>query len=316
MAKQEIDAGAAFQHLSMQLAASGDAYATLSNQMANLTSAIGAHGISQFIPPFEGDPSKFKQWIKSIEKYALLTKLTDERTMYVAYQAARGGVSDFISRLINVQGQTWANLKAELTARFAEISDHMQAFSLLKKIKQGPSENVQLFAERLLALARDAFQGQDGNNVAVERQLIGFFVDGLHHDYLRMKVMRDNPDNFQQAVRAALNEQNLRKRFQIRSGREYGPVRRHDESRAEEPMDVDHYRPPRRCFKCNKKGHVAANCRSNYGPRTNRVNAVNTSQKQSNGRQYPKSDIVCWHCGKKGHTRRNCDLLKNKEPEN
>ena len=289
MAKQEIDAGAAFQHLSTQLAASGDAYATLSNQMANLTSAIGAHGISQFIPPFEGDPSKFKQWIKSIEKYALLTKLTDERTMYVTYQAARGGVSDFISRLINVQGQTWANLKAELTARFAEISDHMQAFSLLKKIKQGPSENVQLFAERLLALARDAFQGQDGNNVAVERQ---------------------------QAVRAALNEQNLRKRFQIRSGREYGPVRRHDESRAEEPMDVDHYRPPRRCFKCNKKGHVAANCRSNYGPRTNRVNAVNTPQKQSNGRQYPKSDIVCWHCGKKGHTRRNCDLLKNKEPEN
>ena len=66
------------------------------------------------------------------------------------------------------------NLKTELTARFAEISDHMQAFSLLKKIKQGPSENVQLFAERLLALARDAFQGQDGNNVAVERQLIFF----------------------------------------------------------------------------------------------------------------------------------------------
>ena len=317
MAKQEIDAGEAFQHLSTQLAASNESYATLANQMAHLTSAIGAHGISQFIPPFEGDPSKFKQWIKGIEKYALLTKQTDERMMYVAYEAARGGVSDFISRLINVQGQTWANLKAELTTRFAEISDHMQAFSLLKKIKQGPSENVQLFAERLLALARDAFQGQDGKNVAVERQLIGFFfVDGLHHDYLRMKVMRDNPDNFQHAVRAALNEQNLRKLFQIRSGREYGTFRRHDESQAEEPMDVDHYRPPRRCFKCNKKGHVAANCRSNYGLWTNRVNVVNTPQKQYNSRPYPKSDIVCWYCGKKGHARRNCDLLKNKEPEN
>ena len=52
--------------------------------------------------------------------------------MYVAYQAVRGGVSDFISRLINVQGQMLGNLKAELTARFTEISDHMQAFSLLK----------------------------------------------------------------------------------------------------------------------------------------------------------------------------------------
>ena len=56
--------------------------------------------------------------------------------MYVAYQAVRGGVSDFMSRLINVQGQTWGNLKAELTARFAEISDHMQAFSLLKKLNK------------------------------------------------------------------------------------------------------------------------------------------------------------------------------------
>ena len=89
----------------------------------------------------------------------------------------------------------------------------MQAFSLLKKIKQGPSENVQLFAERLVALARDAFQGQEGNNMAVEQQLICFFVDSLHHDYLRMKVMHDNPDNFQHAVHAAINEQNLRKRF-------------------------------------------------------------------------------------------------------
>ena len=174
MAKQEIDAGAALQHLSMQLAASVDAYATLANQMSHLTSAIGAHGISQFITPFEGDPSKFKQWVKGIEKYAFSTKLTDRRTVYIAYQAARSGVSDFISRLINVQGQTWANLKAELTARFAEISDHMQEFSLLKKIKQNPSENIQLFTERLLALARYAFQGRDGNNVAVERQLIVF----------------------------------------------------------------------------------------------------------------------------------------------
>ena len=47
--------------------------------------------------------------------------------------------------------------------------------------------------------------------MAVERQLVGFFVDCLHHDYLRMKVMRDNPDNFQYAVQAALNGQNLRK---------------------------------------------------------------------------------------------------------
>ena len=73
----------------MQLAASGNAYETLANQMSHLTSAIGVHGISQFIMPFESDPSMFKQWLKFIEKYALLTKQTDERMMYFVYQATR-----------------------------------------------------------------------------------------------------------------------------------------------------------------------------------------------------------------------------------
>ena len=81
--------------------------------------------------------------------------------------------------------------------------------------------------------------------MAVERQLIGFFVECLHHDYLRMKVMRDNSNNFQYAVQAALNEQNLRKQFQIRSGCQYGRVQRYDEGLTEEQMDVDHYRPPK-----------------------------------------------------------------------
>lgn len=54
MAKQVIDAGTAFQHLSAQMAPSGDAYSVLTNQVSHLTSAIGAHGIFQFITPFGG----------------------------------------------------------------------------------------------------------------------------------------------------------------------------------------------------------------------------------------------------------------------
>ena len=122
--------------------------------------------------------------------------------------------------------------------------------------------------------------------MAIERQLIVFFVDGLHHDYLRMKVILDNPYTFQHAVRAALNELNLRKRFQIQSGGEYSLVLRYDEGRTEEPMGVDYCRPPKPCYKCNKKGHMAANFRSNYGLRINRVNVLNTPPPQNNGRQY------------------------------
>ena len=157
------EAGAVFANITV----SGNASQSLANQMVNLTSAIGAHGISQHIEPFEGYSSRFKQWLKNVDKYALLTRLTDERNKYVAFQSSRGGVSDFVSREINTSGLTWQTLKNELTARFAEITDPMQAFIMLRKVKQRHDENVQLYGERMLALARDAFDGQDETLVAV-----------------------------------------------------------------------------------------------------------------------------------------------------
>ena len=86
---------------------------------------------------------------------------------------------------------------------------------MLHKARQTKSETVQVYAERLNALANDAFAKVDKG--VVESQLVGFFIDGLFHDYLRMKVMRENPKTFQAAVQSALAEQNLRKRFQLRT---------------------------------------------------------------------------------------------------
>ena len=138
----------------------------------------------------------------------------------VAYQSSQGAVSDFIQRYLHdYVGNNWGQLKTELTSRFAEIADPQHAFVLLRKIKQKPEENVQLYAERLLSLAEEAFTGQNGGVSAIERQLVGFFVDGFAYDYLKMKVMRENPTTLQAAVASAMTEQNLRKRFNLRLGR-------------------------------------------------------------------------------------------------
>ena len=63
-----MDAGEVFANIAQQMAAaatvSGNASQSFANQMVNLTFAIGAHGISLHIEPFEGDSSKFKQWLK------------------------------------------------------------------------------------------------------------------------------------------------------------------------------------------------------------------------------------------------------------
>ena len=43
-------------------------------------------------------------------------------------------------------------------------------------------------------MINDAFAKIDMS--VVESQLVGFFIDGLFHDYLRMKVMSENPKTF------------------------------------------------------------------------------------------------------------------------
>ena len=73
-------------------------FQNLAAEMGNVSTALGAQGVNQIIQPFEGEPKKFKEWVKSIEKYAVLTNLGQDRIKRVAYQASRGPVSDFICR--------------------------------------------------------------------------------------------------------------------------------------------------------------------------------------------------------------------------
>ena len=136
----------------------------LSGQLANVSVAVGTQGIAQIVFPFDGDSKNFKTWIKSIEKFSLLTGLNDERKKLVAYQSSHNTVSDFIQRYLKDNANsTWDQLKTELTARFAEITDPQHAFMLLRSVKQRQGENVQLFAERLLTLAEEAFVGSTLN---------------------------------------------------------------------------------------------------------------------------------------------------------
>ena len=68
---------------------------------------------------------------------------------------------------------TWHDLKTELNGRFGEITDTItqHAFMLLRKVKQKPEENVQLYAKRLMALAEEAFVDQQLNLQPIATQL-------------------------------------------------------------------------------------------------------------------------------------------------
>ena len=78
-------------------------------------------------------------------------------------------------------------------------------------------------------------------------------------------------------------------------------------------MEVDHYRPAQRCYKCYKVGHRIRDCRSNAP-----VNAVNSTNHI--GENDKKKDMICWYCAGRGHFKRECrkrqaDLGRNKNDD-
>ena len=59
-----------------------------STQLTNLSTIISAQGVSKIVGVFDGDPTKFRDCIKSIEKYILLSSGDDTLTKWLAFQTS------------------------------------------------------------------------------------------------------------------------------------------------------------------------------------------------------------------------------------
>ena len=171
-------------------------FANLTQELTNVSQALTAQGISNIVLRFDGNPKNYREWIKSIEKYAVLVNVPEARKKLIAYQSSGGAVSGFIQRYMTANpDNTWAQLKEQLAVRFSDVTDAQMALSLLRRVKQKQGESIQNYSERILSLAEEAYNNQGGN--AVERQLIDIFVDGLTNNQLKMKILREQPNKGQ-----------------------------------------------------------------------------------------------------------------------
>ena len=150
-----------------------------------------------------------------------MARLRDMDIPQIVHVTCTGLVADFVKRYIDeVEASkdtpNWRDLKLLLQKRFAEVTDQQQAMAMLRRTKQRSEESVQMYAERLLRIAEDAYpatcQDENTRNL-IQKQLADTFCDGLLYDYLRMKVMREDPQNFEHAIQCAIKEEGLRKRF-------------------------------------------------------------------------------------------------------
>ena len=96
----------------------------LSGAIGTLATNVCAQGVGTKIEVYAGKPKGFKEWIKSIEKYAILTNADGAQTKHIAYQAFKGGVSDFIHHYITASpNNTWNQLNFQLDSQKSRIAN-------------------------------------------------------------------------------------------------------------------------------------------------------------------------------------------------
>ena len=165
---------------------------------------------------FTGKPSHFKQWTKEIEKHALMFNSTPDEKRYLAFLSSEGAVSDCIMRFLQDETPpTWEVLIEQLRQRFGERLDRAQAASKLRKLEQKKGETAQVYAEKLLELARDAYPGQDLNNPIIQSHLVDIFTDGLVSEKVARQLIKTPPALLTDAAKSAAGEENTQRNLRL-----------------------------------------------------------------------------------------------------
>ena len=110
---------------------------------------ISAQGVSQVLDSFDGEPTKYWVWIRSIKKYLLLADGDDNQSKRLAYQTSGGAVSDDIQRnAVEYPENSWEQLKSELNGRSAVVNDSHHGFTLLHKVRKIKKMSLFRFMQR------------------------------------------------------------------------------------------------------------------------------------------------------------------------
>lgn len=62
-----------------QVQAQGQDFINIHRELANVSQALTTQVISNIVLKFDGNPKIFREWMKSIEKYATLVNIPDDR---------------------------------------------------------------------------------------------------------------------------------------------------------------------------------------------------------------------------------------------
>ena len=258
-----------------------------------LASTVRQLGVTAHLSIFDGsDPKRTRTWLRDAEKWRLIHNATDKEAVEALLISARGTVSDFIQRFLNNTPEpqrTWANLKKNIIANFADSTGVEFALEDLSNIKQRKNETIPAFLERLHQLSSTALADVDmkqaGAKTLTDKLLVHHFLYGLQSDNVRKCILKANCSNLDEAAEVARIENDVDRRANIRS-RNYQSEFNFNSNEVETDMEVNHARRRPTCTICNKH-HETGRC---FKRQTNVIqpNSPISSQKASNSTNFQR----------------------------
>ena len=264
----------------------------LRNVACSVTNTLRGESLIKYIQPLIcRENGGYKAWLEEMQKYFHVARVAEEDKCQAALLTTSGTVGQCVYRLLtNNPRLTWDDLKVSLEEYYGVVPNPNARLAELAKIRQGGTEGIQEYMQRVVRLAESAYAGIDGRNEVVSKQVLGFFIEGLREREIKKAVMKDKPQTLEAAYQKALSE--WKWKIRLDEGSEY----------EDEPMEVCH---SRRQLRIEPVGPVGSNNKKKKCQK--KGTRGNTMGPRDKPPERGRNQVIRrWSCGREGHIQRFC----------